>query len=99
MEALVIYFLKSALYMALFTSVYWLFLKNETFYRFNRIFLLSGLSCSVLLPLYTFTYQIKLLPMETAVADVAPVALAMPDRFNWTSLLLMVYIAGGCSLL
>ena len=99
MEALAIYFLKSALYMALFTGVYWLFLRNETFYRFNRIFLLSGLSCSVLLPLYTFTYEIKLMPMETAVTDVAPVVLAMPDRFNWTSLLLMVYIAGGCFLL
>lgn len=99
MEALAIYFLKSALYMALFTGVYWFFLKNETFYRFNRIFLLSGLLCSVLLPLYTFTYEVKLMPMETAVGGALPLDIAAPDSFNWINLLLMVYTAVVCILL
>ncbi|WP_316753161.1 M56 family metallopeptidase [Pedobacter gandavensis] len=60
MEALALYLLKSALCIAVFYAVYWCFLKYETFFRFNRIFLIAGLICAVFLPLYTYTYEVRL---------------------------------------
>ena len=60
MEQFAVYLLKSNLYLAAFASIYWVFLKNETFYRFNRYFLLAGLFCSLSLPFYTYTYTVSL---------------------------------------
>lgn len=99
MEQLLIYLFKSALYMVLFAGIYWLFLKNETFYRFNRYFLLTGLACAVLLPFYTYTYEVKLMQVETAVNETAPVVAAQNSGLSWTVVLLMVYAAGVCFLL
>ncbi|MCX2452535.1 hypothetical protein OQX61_14760 [Pedobacter sp. PLR] len=60
MEGLALYLLKSALCVAVFFGVYWCFLKNQTFFRFNRYFLISGLICAVFLPFYTYTYEVRL---------------------------------------
>lgn len=100
MEALLTYFLKSALYIMLFAGVYWFFLKNETFYRFNRFFLLAGLACALLLPLYTLTYEIQLIAVQAAAAeDGGGVAAAEYRGPYWTNTLLFVYAAGALFLL
>jgi TonB-dependent SusC/RagA subfamily outer membrane receptor len=99
MEQLLIYLFKSALYTMLFAGIYWLFLKNETFYRFNRYFLLTGLACAVLLPFYTYTYEVKLMPVETGLTETGPVAAMKDSGLGWTAVLLMVYAAGVCFLL
>ena len=59
MEAFGIYSLKAGIILALFWGIYRLFLHRETFYRFNRFFLLSGLIASLLLPLYTIHYTVE----------------------------------------
>ena len=59
MEALGIYSLKAGIILALFWGIYRLFLHRETFYRFNRFFLLAGLIASLLLPLYTIHYTVE----------------------------------------
>jgi hypothetical protein len=94
MEQLLIYFFKSALYLLLFISIYWLFLKNETFYQFNRYFLLAGLACAVLLPFYTYTYEVKLMPMASGLTQHSSIAAQQESGWNWTAVLLMVYAAG-----
>ncbi|MCB0374055.1 MAG: M56 family peptidase, partial [Muricauda sp.] len=50
MEALLIYFLKSALIMGGFLAVYHLFLKRETHFLENRLFLVAGLLISLVFP-------------------------------------------------
>lgn len=47
---ILIYLLKSTLILSLFILVFELFLKNETLYRANRIFLLSGIFLALILP-------------------------------------------------
>lgn len=60
MEELMIYLLKSALCTTLFFSIYWCFLKRETFYRFNRFFLLTGILSALLLPFFQYSYTVNL---------------------------------------
>jgi len=67
MEELGLYLLKSALCSTAFLSIYVCFFKNETFYRFNRFFLLTGLLCSFILPLYTYTYEVSIPVAEVPV--------------------------------
>jgi hypothetical protein len=50
MEAFVVYQLKSALCLGLLVIVFLLFARNLTFYRLNRIFLLSAIALSALIP-------------------------------------------------
>ncbi|GLU44038.1 M56 family metallopeptidase [Allomuricauda sp. NBRC 101325] len=51
MEAIFIYLLKSAAILGCFLAVYLLFLKRDTLFAQNRLFLLSGLILSLLFPL------------------------------------------------
>ena len=51
MEALTLYLCKSAVIVLLFYLFYLLFLRRETFFQYNRLFLLVGLGLSMLLPL------------------------------------------------
>ncbi|WP_442591583.1 M56 family metallopeptidase [Pedobacter sp. AW31-3R] len=60
MEEFILYLLKSAICTTLFFGIYWCFLKNETFYHFNRYFLIAGLLCAVLFPLYSYRYIVHL---------------------------------------
>ncbi len=60
MKDIIFYFLKSGLWIGVFGMIYWFFLKKETFYKFNRFFLLFGLIASFVLPFCIFKYTIKL---------------------------------------
>ena len=60
MELLFGYLIKSVLYTTIFYGVYCVFLRSETFYRFNRLFLTLGLLVSIVLPLITFNYEVTL---------------------------------------
>ncbi|MGN7515364.1 MAG: M56 family metallopeptidase [Allomuricauda sp.] len=51
MESIYMYFLQSALISGGFLAVYHIFLKQETFFKENRLFLLSGLVLSFVFPL------------------------------------------------
>ena len=63
METVFIYILKVNTLILLFYLVYQLALSRETFYKHSRVFLLSGLFVSLLLPFVTFTkieyYEVK----------------------------------------
>lgn len=59
MEAFGIYSLKVAVILLLFWGIYRIFLQKETFYRFNRVFLLAGLLAASILPLVIIRYTIE----------------------------------------
>ncbi len=51
MNELQVYILESGVCLALFYSIYWLFLKRETFFAVNRLFLILSLPLSFMIPL------------------------------------------------
>jgi TonB family protein len=54
---IILYFLQSAICMAFFYALYWLFLKRDTFFRINRVFLLLTLLASILIPTLEIPFQ------------------------------------------
>jgi len=99
MEALPIYLLKSSLCAIIFLAIYWCFFKNETFYRFNRYFLLTGLIGSVLLPFYTYSYVVHVIPDGGFSQFVQTTKLAGDTRHGWFNIALAAYSTGACILL
>jgi TonB-dependent SusC/RagA subfamily outer membrane receptor len=58
MENLIFYLLKTALWIAVFWLIYRLFLRKETFFGFNRIFLLAGLILPFGFAFIQYRYQV-----------------------------------------
>ncbi len=75
-----LYFLgKSSLILAIFFCFYKVFLERETFYVFNRYFLLIGILSSLLLPLMVLTRTVYVEPQATPVIEMTQIA--MPTTF------------------
>ncbi|TKC06238.1 M56 family metallopeptidase [Pedobacter frigoris] len=100
MEQLATYLLKSTLCIAVFSGIYWCFLKNETFYKFNRYFLLSGLLCAVALPFYTYTYTVSI-PASPDVMSLPQQAISIEEKGSnfWLYAVLVTYVLGICFLM
>ena len=99
MEAFILYQVKSAFCLSLFCIVYLLLVRNLTFYRLNRFFLLSAIALSFVIPVL----HIELLTAKPAamanivldtlfVSDTYPVSSA-DQAFSWTSLVTYGYFA------
>lgn len=71
MKEAIFYLLKSGLWVTIFGMIYWFFLRKETFYKFNRFFLLFGLLASFVLPfcIYKYTIQLDFTPYLTSSAE------------------------------
>ena len=50
MDSLILYLFEVSVSLALFYSIYWLFLKKETFFAVNRLFLISSILFSFIVP-------------------------------------------------
>lgn len=74
-----IYLLKSSVLLSLFLLVYELFLRQETYYTINRLFLWAGVIIAAVLPAVTYT-NIRMITPETqethTVTSVVPVGTA-----------------------
>ncbi|HEY5370060.1 MAG TPA: M56 family metallopeptidase [Hanamia sp.] len=99
MEALAIYLLKSSLCAMVFLGIYWCFFKNETFYHFNRYFLLIGLIGSVVFPFYTYFYEVNVIPDSGFPQFVQNVKPAANKVYGWFNIALSAYATGACILL
>ena len=97
MEAAGLYLLRSAVWITGFALVYLLFLRNERFFLLNRIYLVTGIIASVILPLVTIRYVVEV-PVIQAVAKAGPVTSALHDgasgQPDLAVLLLAVWLAG-----
>ena len=60
MEAFTLYLLKSVIWLAGFTLVFILFLRNERFFRLNRIYLITGILTSFFFPMISIHYTVIL---------------------------------------
>ena len=106
METLLIYLVNASAGIMLFYSVYWLFLRKETFHAANRWYLLTALLTAVVLPFFPIRYEVILenSVSESAVRTIAdtfkniPVASAesmSPNRIGWEQALVLVYLTGA----
>ena len=93
MDGLALYLLKSAVCNAVFLVIYTCFLKNKTFFRFNRYYLITGIFLSVLLPLYTYTYEVTLTAAELSSAKAVQTTGVNSNVF-WSSVFLAAYGLG-----
>src|SRR5450756_631517 len=60
MEAFAMYLLKSVVWLTGFALVFILFLRNERFFVLNRIYLITGILTSFLLPFISIHYAVVL---------------------------------------
>lgn len=77
MEQAAFYLLKSAAWLAGFTLLYILFLRKERYFLLKRIYLLTGVILSLLLPLITIQYRVEL--PATVIQETQGVASDMPS--------------------
>jgi len=56
MSNIILYLLQSAAILAVLYSVYWLFLRKDTFFHVNRFYLLTSLTLATLVPLIDFRF-------------------------------------------
>ncbi len=99
MESFFIYLLKSSSILVLFLMAYHLFLKRETFFTSNRLFLILGLAASFVFPFVTITKTIYVerSPMLSEVSEITTTMIPNLDStpaFNWFSILFLVYALG-----
>ncbi len=96
MDALSEYLIKSSVWLTGFELVYFLFLRNERYFRLNRIFLLSGIIASLCFPLIQFHYTILMsAPEVVEFSGVRPAAVAViPKEQNAPDLLFYLYLSG-----
>ncbi|WP_236975202.1 TonB family protein [Membranihabitans maritimus] len=84
---------------------YYIFLKRETFFKYNRWYLLTGLLLGLVIPLVDWTSlfvheaeslgHLYVAPVNTQVQQWDIYVSASPDTPIWYRLLVGVYIAGG----
>ena len=95
MGTFIVYLLKAGIWTGIFLLVYWLFLSKETFYRFNRYYLLAGLLLPFLIPFMQLKYTVEIAAPTSFDLPAAPVeALSVNAPFDWTLALLMIYACG-----
>lgn len=99
MEVLFQHLVKSSVILFLFLVSYYVFLKKETFFSSNRLFLIGGLLTSFFLPFVTITKIVYVAPAAMSVTElVSPETIIpiseSPISFNWTSLFLIIYLLG-----
>jgi len=94
MKLLLTYLAQSGLCLAVFYLAYELLLKTETFFQLNRIFLVSGLWFSVLIPAFPITSPFRTLIVPASAVDSPPFA-AAGGGFGWAGWLLILYGAGA----
>ncbi|RYF22832.1 MAG: M56 family metallopeptidase, partial [Flavobacteriales bacterium] len=92
MEELALYLFKSVICNAIFLGIYVLFFKKQTFFQFNRYFLVAGIFLSVLLPFYTYTYEVTLTVQESNTSNFAPIVALSKNGF--ASILFIGYLLG-----
>jgi hypothetical protein len=99
-ENWIIYLFESAVILMFFWTVYWLFLRTETFFKLNRVYLQITLILSLLIPMIDWVVDIKTADvinvyiLDTIVVTAQEVevgAIQIIKEFSWIPL---VFIAG-----
>jgi bla regulator protein blaR1 len=103
METFGLYLLKSVIWLSGFALVYFIFLRNERFFKLKRCYLLSGIMISLLFPLISVHYQVDIAVPVISNANLTPSGdyipaslkqISMGNQFDYRHILLIVYLSG-----
>ncbi|MEI7830375.1 MAG: TonB family protein [Prolixibacteraceae bacterium] len=96
METIGLLLLKSAVWLTGFALVYLVVLRNERYFRLNRLFLLCGIAASLLFPFYTFHYNVVIPFNPTANAMVGELTAGaiVPEESIAPTLYFWIYLIG-----
>ncbi|MFD2101223.1 M56 family metallopeptidase [Flagellimonas iocasae] len=102
MEGFLLYIVKSAGISTLFLLCYLFFLRKETFFNANRVFLIAGLVLSFVIPLVSIKEIVwiepVMLPSTSSGSPVEPGVDTPSSTLNWITLVLTVYGLGAAFL-
>ena len=96
MKEFIIYLIKSGICLSIFLLIYQVFLRRNTFFHFNRGYLLLGLVISFIVPIFPYTYNVYI-PIENSVTTIQETAdIFIPKAFdiNIWFVLMFIYIIG-----
>ncbi len=98
MELFLIYLVKCSSFLGIFYLSYILFLKKETFFKSNRLFLIGGIIASLLLPFAVFKKVIWITPSLINEQAVLPIKAIQNDivdaTIDWWFIAGVVYLVG-----
>ncbi len=105
MDNLILYLAKSSLGIALFYSTYWLFLRKQTLFNANRLFLLLGITIPLILPFFeiqysatTFNqgalYTFEQLDKTFKSLPTETSSESLTESLNWINIATIIYITG-----
>ncbi len=100
MNALLTYLLESALCVAVLYSIYWLFLRRDTFFNVNRFYLLSAVIFSVVAPLLPIGWAPStpsasmMILLEPVMITPEKIGKAFEAHLQWFTIVGVVYVTG-----
>ena len=99
MDSFFQYLLESAVCLALFYSIFWALMKNETFFGLNRFYLIFSLFASFLIPLFNITSPFRTQPPIVDPYGFSTSGDVSASGFNLLALLILIYLLGVAVLL
>jgi TonB family protein len=103
------YILKSSLALALFLTYYWFALRKDTTFRTNRVYLLSCLIVSLILPVIQFTRYVEsktiqavseiIMPIQITTNQVTVNAQEITSWWTLQHILILIYFVGATLIL
>jgi len=94
MSAFFIYIFKVSCWITVWWLIYHIFLRKETFYTFNRIYLITGLVASLLIPLMTIHYPVEIFVSLTSTGALAKNIQPL-ERVDFYTILFYLYVFFG----
>jgi hypothetical protein len=94
MNDFAIYLIESGISLAFFYSVYWIFLKKETFFVINRLYLVSSAVFSFVIPFINITSPIASRPFIEGSTVFGQVSSMPAQSLGIFGVLLLIYIWG-----
>jgi TonB family protein len=102
MSNFIVYLVQSAALLAVLYSVYWLFLRKDTFFHVNRFYLLSSLVLSLVIPLLDI-HVFARGPISPVIIMLDPVLISSEkiekvasENLSWFEIAGVVYLTGVC---
>ncbi|MDH5466065.1 MAG: hypothetical protein OEY25_01445 [Candidatus Aminicenantes bacterium] len=94
MNDFILYLVESGVCLAFFYIVYWIFLKKETFFNLNRLFLVSSIGLSLIIPLIRISAPITSRALFERTYPAGPPPASQTASLGVSDVLLLIYFTG-----
>jgi len=100
MTSFITYLLQSAVLIAVLFSVYWLFLRKDTFFHVNRIYLLSSVVLSLFIPLLDINFNLSgsespvMIMLDPVLISSERIERVTAEHISWFEIAGVIYLTG-----